>query len=58
MEYQEFPKMLYLNGDPTNQKIVNNQAEEDALGAKWVDAPTVPGLTPVVPVEDDAPAPD
>ena len=46
--YQEFPKMLYLNGDATKQKIVNSAAEEEDLGEKWIDAP-------IDPAELDAP---
>jgi len=41
-EFQEFPKMLYFKGDGTDQKTVNSQEEEDALGADWVDAPIDP----------------
>lgn len=36
---QEFPKMLYHNGDPAKQKVVNSVEEEEALGEEWVDAP-------------------
>lgn len=38
-DFQEFPKMLYKNGNVNEQKIVNSQAEEDALGADWIDQP-------------------
>lgn len=38
-DFQEFPKMLYKNGNPNEHKTVNSQAEEDALGDAWVDAP-------------------
>ncbi len=38
----EFPKMLYFKGDATNQKVVNNEAEETALGEDWIDAPVDP----------------
>lgn len=40
--FQEFPKMLYFHGDPTNQRTVASQAEEDALGEDWIDAPIDP----------------
>ena len=52
-EFQEFPKMLYFKGDATNQQVVNSQAEEDALGADWVDAPVDP-LAVVVPAAKPA----
>lgn len=42
MEHIEFPKMLYFKGDPTNQKIVNSEAEEAAAGDDWYDAPIDP----------------
>ena len=42
MEFQEFPKMLYLHGDITKQRIVNSQEEEDDLGPDWLDAPADP----------------
>lgn len=54
MEFLEFPKMLYFKGDPTNQKTVNSQEEEDALGEDWVDAPIDPATAAATPV---APAP-
>lgn len=38
----EFPKMLYFQGDATNHKIVNSAAEEEALGDDWIDAPVDP----------------
>lgn len=38
----EFPKMLYFKGDAANQKIVESQEEEDALGDDWIDAPVDP----------------
>lgn len=42
MEFQEFPKMLYNNGDVNDTKIVNSQDEEDALGEEWIDSPIDP----------------
>lgn len=42
MEHEEFPKMLYFKGDAQNQKTVNNEAEEAALGDDWIDAPVDP----------------
>jgi hypothetical protein len=42
MEFQEFPKMLYFKGDPTNQKTVNSAAEEEAWGEDWIDTPIDP----------------
>lgn len=39
MEHQEFPKMLYRNGNVNDYKTVNSQDEEDALGPDWHDAP-------------------
>lgn len=39
MEFQEYPKMLYKDGDVTKQKIVNSEAEEAALGDDWIDQP-------------------
>jgi hypothetical protein len=41
-EIQEFPKMLYKNGDVKHQKIVNSQSEEDAAGDEWIDSPIDP----------------
>lgn len=40
--FEEFPKMLYFHGVPTNNKTVNSQEEEDALGEDWIDAPIDP----------------
>ena len=42
MEFQEYPKMLYENGDVNQQKIVNSQAEEEAAGDEWIDEPLDP----------------
>jgi len=42
----EYPKMLYFKGDVNNQKTVNNEAEEDALGEDWIDAPVDPLAAP------------
>lgn len=39
---EEFPKMLYHKGDVNVQKTVNSAAEEEALGADWIDAPVDP----------------
>lgn len=36
---EEFPKMLYFKGNVNEQKIVNSQEEEDALGEDWIDRP-------------------
>lgn len=44
----EYPKMLYWNGDVTKQITVNSQEEEDALGSEWLDKI-------VTPVDPDAP---
>ena len=41
-EIQEYPKMLYKNGDVNQQKTVNSQEEEDAAGDEWIDAPIDP----------------
>jgi hypothetical protein len=41
-EIQEYPKMLYLNGDATKQKTVNSVEEEEASGPDWLDAPVDP----------------
>lgn len=38
MDFQEFPKMLYQNGDINKQKIVHSAEEEDAAGDDWLDA--------------------
>jgi hypothetical protein len=38
-DIQEYPKMLYHDGDLTKQRIVNNADEEKALGDEWHDAP-------------------
>ena len=38
-EPQEFPKMLYKNGNVNEQKTVNSEEEEIALGDEWIDAP-------------------
>lgn len=38
-EIQEFPKMLYRDGDVNVTKVVNSQEEEDALGDDWIDTP-------------------
>lgn len=43
---EEFPKMLYHKGDVGVQKTVNSQAEEDALGDDWIDAPVDPLAAP------------
>lgn len=40
MEFQEYPKMLYHNGDLNKQKVVNSVDEEHALGEEWHDAPS------------------
>lgn len=49
----EFPKMLYKHGDVNVQKVVHSQAEEDALGDAWVDAPVDPlAPAPAAPVAD------
>lgn len=42
MEFQEFPKTLYKNGDLNQQKIVNSADEEEALGDDWIDSPIDP----------------
>ncbi|CAB4168742.1 hypothetical protein UFOVP580_25 [uncultured Caudovirales phage] len=42
MEFLEFPKMLYKNGDVNQQKVVNSAAEEEALGEEWIDSPIDP----------------
>jgi hypothetical protein len=42
VQFLEFPKMLYKNGDVNQQKIVNSQEEEDALGDEWIDEPIDP----------------
>ncbi len=39
MDFQEFPKMLYLLGDVSKQKIVNSQEEADELGEDWYEQP-------------------
>lgn len=39
---QEFPKMLYLKGDPTEQRVVNSAEEEDEAGPDWYDTPIDP----------------
>jgi len=49
MEHQEFPKMLYKNGLVTEQKIVNSQEEEDALGDAWLDSIIDPASIPPAP---------
>lgn len=38
-EIQEYPKMLYKDGDATVQKIVNSAEEEADAGDDWYDAP-------------------
>lgn len=38
MEFQEFPKMLYKLGNANEQRVVNSQEEEDALGEDWIDS--------------------
>ena len=47
MEFLEFPKMLYKNGDPTQQVTVNSQEEEDALGEDYIDEPIDPATLTV-----------
>ncbi len=51
MESQEYPKMLYLLGDVTKQRVVNSVEEEDALGEDWIDAP----IDPATLIQDPAP---
>lgn len=41
-DYQEYPKMLYKNGNVNEQKTVNSEEEELALGDEWIDAPIDP----------------
>lgn len=43
-EVQEFPKMLYLNGDAAQYRIVNSREEEDEAGEEWIDAIIDPEL--------------
>lgn len=38
----EFPKMLYLKGVPTEQRVVNSAEEEDEAGPDWYDTPIDP----------------
>lgn len=38
MDFKEFPKMLYHNGDAANYKVVETAEEEAALGDEWIDA--------------------
>lgn len=38
MDFREYPKMLYRNGDINQQKIVNSEEEELAAGDEWIDA--------------------
>lgn len=49
MEFLEFPKMLYLNGDPTRQHTVNSAEEEEALGEQWIDEPIDPATIEAAP---------
>ncbi len=42
MDFQEYPKMLYKNGDATKQQTVNSADEEAALGDEWIDEPIDP----------------
>lgn len=37
MEFLEYPKMLYKNGNPFEQKVVHSTEEEAALGDEWID---------------------
>lgn len=37
-EFVEYPKMLYKNGDVNQQKTVNSEEEELALGDDWIDS--------------------
>lgn len=42
MDFVEYPKMLYLNGDINRQKTVNSEEEELAAGDEWIDTPLDP----------------
>lgn len=49
MEHLEFPKMLYKHGLVKDQRVVNSQEEEDALGADWLDEIIDPDTIPSAP---------